>query len=157
MVVEQVHVARVLAIETEDDAPVAGYGHGPESGEVALQRMQPKARQRHVVRYRSLVQTGENTLDLVGLIRPDLAAVSRFEQQAQPFMSEAANHSEKCNLSPPIREGRLRLAREVLLRLESARACLEPRYSLCLPLKRELRVRYTGTAAAALGHGAETR
>ena len=59
MVVDQIHVAGMHAVEAKHDAPVAGHADRPVTGQVALQRMQPEARQ-IPGRSRRLVETGQN-------------------------------------------------------------------------------------------------
>ena len=49
MVINQVHVHRLSLDKAEDNAPVARDAHAPLPAPVALQRMQPVARQFHVL------------------------------------------------------------------------------------------------------------
>ncbi len=43
--------------------------------------MQPETWQGHVIWFGGLIQPGQNALDLVDLIRPQLATVTVFKQQ----------------------------------------------------------------------------
>jgi hypothetical protein len=36
MVVNQIHIEGAAVLESEDDPPVTGQGHGPEAGQLSL-------------------------------------------------------------------------------------------------------------------------
>lgn len=36
MVINQINVTRMTILKAEDDAPVAGHGDGPETGQIAF-------------------------------------------------------------------------------------------------------------------------
>lgn len=36
MIVDEIHIVGAAILESEDDPPVAGQGHGPEAGQVSL-------------------------------------------------------------------------------------------------------------------------
>jgi hypothetical protein len=80
MIVDQIDVMGVASIEVENDTPVGPDGHGPEAGQVALERMQPETGQVHLADLIRLIETRENALDLVDLIRPELAPIALLVQ-----------------------------------------------------------------------------
>ena len=84
MVVDQIDIEGVSILDPEDDAPVAGYAHGPEAMEVAGQRVQHLARQVHVARSRGGLQGGQDALDLVEQPRIDPADISPSCRRSRP-------------------------------------------------------------------------
>ena len=55
MVVNQIHVSDISSIETECNAPIARYGHGPEIGQIAAKRVESKTGFVHILGSRSHV------------------------------------------------------------------------------------------------------
>ena len=66
MVINQFHVAGVRPVKAEDDAPVTGDLNRPVAGTVALQLMEPKARQVHVRWCGGDVEAGQDAVDFPG-------------------------------------------------------------------------------------------
>ena len=48
-IVHKLHVIGTAVLKSEDDSPVAGYGDGPEAGQLSLQGMESIAWQSHVL------------------------------------------------------------------------------------------------------------
>jgi hypothetical protein len=94
MIVDQIDVVGVAAIEAEDSTPVGSYGHSPEPGQVALERVQPETGQVHLADLVSFIETRENALDLVDLIRPELAPIAFLIQPPQSAMLKAPDHGD---------------------------------------------------------------
>ncbi len=92
MIIDQVDVEGVLAVEAENDAPVGAQRDRPKTLQVSLQRMQAKARNRHVLRTARLVQAGQDAGDLVGVLRVEFAAVVILEQPPQSLVPETQDH-----------------------------------------------------------------
>ena len=61
VVVDQVDVNDLAVLETEHDAPVAGYTHAPLSCPISLQRMQPETGCGGTTRMRCLLQPKQDT------------------------------------------------------------------------------------------------
>lgn len=93
MIVDQIDIAGVPALETEDDAPVTRYCHGPVPGEIASQPMQSVAGQAHVGWFRCFLKTGKNSLDLIHMIRLYPPSVSSLEKELKAFVAEANDHT----------------------------------------------------------------
>jgi hypothetical protein len=63
VIVDEIDVAHVAVLESEDDTPVGPHRDGPEAPQITGQRMKPEARQRHVLNRRGRVEQAENVLD----------------------------------------------------------------------------------------------
>jgi len=60
VIVDQVHVYGLAALEAEDDTPVPGYTHTPLARSVTLQRVQSKTRRIRATRMRRFLQPEQN-------------------------------------------------------------------------------------------------
>ena len=60
MIIDQVNVYRLAALETEDESPVAGYADTPLPTTISLQPMQPPSRQVHVLWRVRVLQRGQH-------------------------------------------------------------------------------------------------
>src|SRR5580698_1099998 len=60
MVVDQIDITTVAGLEAKDHPPIGPNRHCPESSQVALQRMQSKARQIHIGDDFGCVESREN-------------------------------------------------------------------------------------------------
>jgi len=56
-------------LEAKNDAPIRLRGDGPKPCQIPSQGMQSKTGQIHVANVSGLIQTGQNTFNLVDLIR----------------------------------------------------------------------------------------
>ena len=105
MIVDELHVAGGAVREAEDDAPIGPHRDAPEALAVAFQRMQPEAGKIHVLHGSSRLQSRQDVLDLLDLLRCQPAAVARFVESLQPAVLETADHrsarvyGDKCQLS----------------------------------------------------------
>ena len=80
MVVEIVDVERVVVLEAEDDAPDGAHRHGPEAGEVSLERVKPEAREVHVVWAAGRVEPGEDVAHGVAVLGSDPPFLAAFHE-----------------------------------------------------------------------------
>jgi hypothetical protein len=71
MIVLEIHVRRVLSLDFENHAVIAGHRHRPRSVSVALQPMKPKTRRPHGLGKRTVVQARENASQFRGKLRID--------------------------------------------------------------------------------------
>ena len=94
MVVHQIDVMGVAGIEAKDDAPIRPDGHGPEPDQITLERMQPETRQVHLANLVGFIETRQNALDLVDLIRPELAPIAFLVQPLQSAVPKAPDHGD---------------------------------------------------------------
>ena len=92
MVIDQVYVAGMPALETEYDAPVAGNADRPMTGQLALQSMQPETGQIHTCRSCRLIKTGQDTLHLCDIFRRHSSTVSFLVEKPETLVPEADNH-----------------------------------------------------------------
>jgi hypothetical protein len=93
MIVDQVHVERIALLEAKDNPPVAGDRDAPKTLQIALQRMKSIAGKRHLLSSISDVQPGEDILDPIELISPDLLPIAAQEQTSQSPMLERSDHA----------------------------------------------------------------
>lgn len=92
MVVDQVDIHGISALETEDDPQIPRDSHGPKAVEIAAQPMQPQPGSIHVFGTFGVVQLVENPPDPsnMGLWQP--AAVILLLEAAQAAMAEVGDH-----------------------------------------------------------------
>ena len=64
MVIDVVNVHHVAFRKAEDHAPVGADGDGPETSQVAFERVQPKTRQVHIRACASRIESCENVSQL---------------------------------------------------------------------------------------------
>jgi hypothetical protein len=94
MVVDQIDIMGVAGIEAENDAPVGPDGHGPEPGQITLERMQPETGEIHLADLVGFIEARENALDLVHLVRPELASIASLVEPPQSAMPKAPDHGD---------------------------------------------------------------
>jgi hypothetical protein len=94
MVVSQFNVKRIFSFKAEDDAPIGTDGHGPESLQVTLQRVQAIAGQVESLRRRCGIENRKDPLHGVQQVWPYPASVTAFIEALETSMFEAPNH--KC-------------------------------------------------------------
>jgi hypothetical protein len=92
MVVNQLHIEKVSAFETEYDSPVGAYGHGPEVLAVAFQWMEAIAGKVEGSRAVRSVQRSQNILDPANEICSDLTAVALLVEPLKPLVLKTHNH-----------------------------------------------------------------
>ena len=63
MVVGQLNVHRLSAVEPEHDAPVSAHADAPLAGPIAAQRVQPVPRQVEVAGSLGALEVGQDTAD----------------------------------------------------------------------------------------------
>jgi hypothetical protein len=92
MVVNQINVTGAAFLEAEDHAPVRPDSHAPKTFQVALERVEPKAREIHVVGLSGTVEDGENVFDLLDVIRVYALGFAVLKKPFEPLVPEAPNH-----------------------------------------------------------------
>lgn len=88
MVIQQIDIGRVSALEAEDDPPIGPYRYAPEPRQLALERMQAKARQRHVIGSRRAIQARQHNPDLIDVLGVHPTPVVDLVQAPQAAMLE---------------------------------------------------------------------
>ena len=100
VIVDQVYVADVACVKTEDQPPVAGYDHRPEALEITAQRTQSVTRYVHIPRLCRNVEPSQDALDLRDILGRDAPPVPLLVQPSQPPVTETKDHARDCNLLP---------------------------------------------------------
>lgn len=96
MVVDQIDAGDVSIRDTEHNAPIGAHSYRPNALQIALKRVQAKARQVHVVRRFGAVQHEENILHFFDQVGTNAFAVTFREKAPQSFMLEGITNN--CNL-----------------------------------------------------------
>ena len=97
MVIDQIHIAGMNAVEAEDDAPVARDADRLESRQIAFQGMQSVSGQVHVGGLGGLVQTGKDAFHLVGLLGRHPAPIPLLVEELQPLVPKSNDYEIECN------------------------------------------------------------
>jgi hypothetical protein len=92
MIVGQFNIKGVLTLKPENDAPIGSHGHGPESPHVALQRMQPIARQIERLRRCRRIQNRKDSFHRLQQVAAYPASVPAFIEAFETSVLEAPNH-----------------------------------------------------------------
>ena len=92
MVVRQIHIACMPALETEDNAPVALHCNAPETFPVALEGMKPEAGQTHVLGDASAVEHSQDVFHLPNVIGADCLRLVLLEQPFESFVPKTLDH-----------------------------------------------------------------
>ena len=100
MVIDQVQVHNVHAIEAKDDSPIAGYVHGIESLAVAGQRMKAQAWKVHVCWGAAGVQARENHSDPLYLGLLQALALTLLVEQPKTLVANVADHAQSLGRNP---------------------------------------------------------
>ena len=90
MVVLVSDVERVCSVEPERDTPVGIDTNRPPTGPVCGQRMQAKARKRHIVRLNGHIEPTQNEPQSIGMMSRDSCFRACSKEQSKPFVSEGA-------------------------------------------------------------------
>jgi hypothetical protein len=101
MVIHQIDIMGMTGLETEDDPPVGADNDSPEARQVSSELVQSETGQIHVAYRGGFVQTGQNALDLVHLIGPDIAAFPSLIEPPQSPMPKILYHETTvmCHMS----------------------------------------------------------
>ncbi len=97
MIILVIDVYRILAFESERDAPVTTDAHRPSAASAALQWMKPEARKAHVAWGRSRIQSRQNHSQTLGLSGLDPGLGPGRKELPQALVTERADHGVKCN------------------------------------------------------------
>jgi len=94
VIIEVVDVVGILALELEDDTPVATDVHCPVTFVSPFQWMEPKPWKIHVPHARRGVQSTENELQAFRMIGSNAGGAPFFEEATKPLVAPACNHDE---------------------------------------------------------------
>jgi hypothetical protein len=92
MVIGQLNVKRILSFKAENDAPIGPHGHGPESLQVAFQRVQPIAGQIEGLRRCRRIENRKDALRRVQQVGAYPASVPTFVETLETSVLEAPDH-----------------------------------------------------------------
>lgn len=78
MIIHEIELERIAALETENNPPVSAHRDAPKIPEVTLQRVQaPAWEERHILDLHGGIDCRENVADLVSQARQDSLGVFR--------------------------------------------------------------------------------
>ena len=86
MVVYIVNIVGVTFNKPENDAPVSVHRHSMKTSQIAAQCMQSKPWQIHVRQSGRCIKPGQNTPQLVRMIRPHTTMIVRLMQTIQSLV-----------------------------------------------------------------------
>jgi hypothetical protein len=89
MVIEQINIERIAAVEAEDDAPIRGHLDCPKASQFAFKRVEPEAGGVYVGHSRRGVQTAQDTPNLGHLVSPEVPVIALLEETLQAPMPKA--------------------------------------------------------------------
>ena len=92
MVVGQLNVKRILSFKTENDAPIGPHSHGPESLQVAFQRVQAIARQIERLWRCRRIENRKYSFHRLQQVASYPASVAAFIEALEASVFEAPNH-----------------------------------------------------------------
>ena len=97
MIVLEVDIDGIFAIEGKSKPKVAGHGHCPTSFLIAPERMQPPARNVHVFCAGRSIQTVQHSIDPRTMLVRNSARSAIGEEPGKALMAKDANHvAAKC-------------------------------------------------------------
>lgn len=97
MVIDQIDVGCMAALDAEHNPPVRPHCDRPEALQVAFERMQPETRQIHVVRRSGTVQDEKDVPDLIQEVGADALPLTALEKPFQPLCLKF-RITHECNL-----------------------------------------------------------
>src|ERR1039457_3262566 len=92
MVILQIHIDRIAAIELECDPPISRYPYRVRAFPGTREPMVIQARQVHVLWLHRGIQPVQNSAYAVVLLGVDPPALALGEEPIEPFMPEVPNH-----------------------------------------------------------------
>jgi hypothetical protein len=93
MVINQLNVIDLSAIKAEDNSPVRSNCYGPKAFPVALQRVEVKTGQPHVVNGVGFVELEEDRSNLGDQVRSNAGRIVLFKEPLQAPMAKADDHT----------------------------------------------------------------
>src|SRR5665213_380637 len=75
VVIDQINIGHVVALEAENDSPVRPHRDAPKSRQITLERVQPEAGQRQVVRFGRTIEASQHALDFLDVLRVEPAPI----------------------------------------------------------------------------------
>ena len=92
MVVSQFNIKSVGSCKTKNDAPVGPHRHGPQTLQVAFERMQAIAREIQSLRRDGGIENRENSFNRIQQVGANPASVTAFVEALEAAMLETPNH-----------------------------------------------------------------
>jgi hypothetical protein len=86
MIIDKVHIRRLVAFKPEDNPPVRADRHSPIALEVSLQSAQSERRLVEVVDRACVLKSGEDEPDLIDHVSGEPAAIVLLEKALQAIM-----------------------------------------------------------------------
>ena len=80
MIVNQINVVGTTILESEHDSPIRPHDDGPQTIEIAPQRVKSKRRLIHILDHSSSIEHRENEADTGDILGTDLARIVTLEQ-----------------------------------------------------------------------------
>jgi hypothetical protein len=93
MVIDQIDVGGLPTRDAEHDAPIRAHCDGPKAFQIALERVQAKAGQVHIVGRFGAVQDEKNILDFLDQVGTDAFPIPILEKPLQSLVPEILYHS----------------------------------------------------------------
>jgi len=94
VVVNIINLQSIAFLELKDNAPIAIYFDGPKALEPPLKRVKVRPWKSHVFRSPGHVETKENILQTIGLVRLDSRLAPGGKEALKAFVPKAADHEE---------------------------------------------------------------
>jgi hypothetical protein len=96
MIIHIIDVSRMTIVEAECYTPIPGDRYSPETGEASLKRMQPEARNVHIIRPTAAVQYRKNVAQFFNMCRGYPSCRSPIIKGFKPAMLKRLDHSRHC-------------------------------------------------------------
>ena len=96
MIIHIIDVSRMTVVEAEYYTPIPGDRYSPKTSEASLERMQPEARNVHIIRPTAAVQYRKNVAKLFNMRRGDPSCRSSIIKGFKPTMFKRLDHSRYC-------------------------------------------------------------
>jgi hypothetical protein len=92
MVVDEINVSDIAAVEPKYDAPITGDSDGPKSSKIALQGMQSESGKVHAPGLRGLIEPCQDAFDLLSMLRQHPPPISLLVDGAEILVAKADYH-----------------------------------------------------------------
>jgi hypothetical protein len=93
MVIDQIDVGGLPTRDAEHDAPIRAHCDGPKAFQIALERVQAKARQVHIVGRFGAVQDEKNILGFLDQVGTNAFPIPVLEKPLQSLVPKILYHN----------------------------------------------------------------
>jgi hypothetical protein len=93
MIVDEIDVEGISALEAKNDPPIAGHGDAPISLEIASERMEAKAVDAHILNLLGNIKATQDALDPADQVGLHATAVSPLIEALQATVPESQDHA----------------------------------------------------------------